>query len=384
MEEQLTTIGSPTWTEIRDAHIDRVTVIDGKAKNTGGNYRGAYNTFNRFVQARDGREAVPSDFNYETLEAYLAQCSVEQKKNSYNVRLSCMKTISKWLMRRGYLPYGPDPMEEFTPKKLPKGSPRGRRLSDEEFLKLLSATRERGGHLRDYFLVLFIRLSGRRIGEARALRWVDIRWDLGFYTYANSKGHKNHQKEPLTQDLMDMLKAWAEIFEKEVGYEIRPSWKVFPATTGVGSSHSGPRQRKLSPEFTMGESSATELMDKLLDRSGLRLSEGDGWHIIRKSFADELNENGRKGGEAKHLDMTSRALGHEDVKTTRIYVDEDKDYEAYAAHRARTPVISPAVRAAIPYLTTPPPAADPVNEEKAAPEGGDNVIDMRERFAKRA
>jgi len=363
-------------------HAEELDKLQGFKNSTIRGYLAAYNTLADFLPPTvPWLEPMTTDITPQALKNYFMKQVAVHNQSSYSWRRSRMIKIVKWLMHNGYLPWGPNFAEDIPDRRKPAKSPRDRRLSDEEFLKLLATAKQ--SHVRDYFLCLFVRFTGRRIGEVlgdyeggKGLVWGDIRWDEDCIMWDNVKARTYGRKMPLTPRLRAILKAWQETYCAEAGgAQVRSNWYLFPALTASGPIRRGRRRtRRLSPEFRLTNNA--RVCRDLLKTAGLWETEGDGWHILRKTFANQRKQLASDQGRGDAWDMAKISLDHAKVETTRLYVNLNEDYERYAAWAMESEEMSVEAMAKIPELSalaTPPPAAPAPDMTKQPTEasGGD-------------
>ena len=284
----------------------------------------AYSTLAKWIKPEYDREAMTSDWTPEILEKYFLK--YVSKLTAWDNKRQQTINCERWLMRQGYLPYGPPIVEELIPKRGTQSAPRDRRLSDKEFLLLLKAAG--GRHARNYFLLLFARLTGRRIGEITAMRWADVRRDEGYIRWDNTKAKRYGRKQAITPEIAALLDAWELAYIKDVKVTaVRADWYLFPATTPQGLAGKGVRRPLiLSPLFRISD--PVDIIQEAMDDAGIPRDKGDGWHIIRKTAISRARRAARDAGRGDSWDLARTMADHADIKTTRIYVDEAEDVEA--------------------------------------------------------
>jgi len=343
------------------------------------NYGVVYRTLARYIEEARGldREALTTDITMATVEGFFRDYVAAKAPSAYEQRKSNLRHIIKWLMKRGHLAPDVNYAEELPPRRHTAKAKRDRRLTDEEFVTLLPVARKT--HLRNYYLLLFMRLTGRRIGEVvgdktgqEPLVWADIRWEEGFIEWNNNKGRKLGKQMPLTPRLRAVLEAWRDAYAKELGVdEPHANWIVFPALTATGYARKGhTRPTILAPNFIM--TNPDKVIRPLLQRAGLWRGAGDGWHILRKTFANQRKQAASDQNRGDAWELTQIALDHEDVKTTRIYVNDHEDYDRYASWANATPELTANAMEKIPELAALAAAPETAKEPTSEPEVTDH------------
>lgn len=359
---------------LRDAsykHTEELEKLRGFTVSTRRNFQSSYHTFAAYLEPKLGREPLTTDLTEETLEGYFSERVAVQAAASWELKKSNFTAIIRWLMKKGHMEPGLNFAEDIPVRKRGAKRPRERRLSDVELLALLKVAK--ASHARDYFLCLFLRLTGRRISELvgtlnmqNGMVWGDIRWDEDVVLWDNHKAGRYGLKMPLTPRVRAVLEAWKEYYCQELGVSDVPSnWFVFPALTAVGVSRKGrPRKRVLTPQAKL--TNANRVIRPLMEKAGI-YADGDGWHVLRKTFANQRKQLASNTGRADAWELTKISLDHTDETTTRRYVDINEDYERYAAWAMDAPEMSPEGMAKIPELSA---FAEPAPETQQAPASG--------------
>lgn len=373
------TLESPSLRDAAYRQAEDMKLLQDLAKKTRNNIIGAYHTFAAYLEERYEREPTTADYTYRNLEDYFRDVVSTMTGGTYRTKRSQHVTIVKWLMKRGYLAWGPNIAEDLPVRRTTATTTRERRFSDEELLKFLAAAKR--SHSRDYYLVLFMVLTGRRIGEVLGdkeadqvgIMWGDIRWDENVILFNNYKGRKHGEEMPLTARLRAVLEAWREAYCKQLGVtDVLNNWYVFPALTGVGQSSRGHKRRRVvSPEYEATNSD--RIFRELMDAAQLGRRRGDGWHIFRKTFALQRKKKAREMGRVDAMELTKNALGHTDEKTTRIYTGANEERERYTEWAMGAEELSLAAMAKIPELSALAAEALAAPETQQEPASGSDV-----------
>lgn len=361
-------------------HGEDLTKLNELASSTVRNYKALYSTLADYLPPTvPWAEPMTSDLTYEALEAFFRDYIAKEAPSSYTLRRSNAIAAVNWLMGKGHLAWGANFAERLPQRRKVSKSPRDRRLSDDEFLKLLEIAKR--SHERDYFLCLFVRFSGRRIGEVvgdkysgiRGMTWGDVRWEEGHILWDNTKARDYGRMMPITPRLRVILEAWKAAYCSLLGVsDTNNDWLIFPALTGSGPVARGRRRvRVISPEFNM--TNPARVSRELLKRAGLWQEDGDGWHILRKTFGNQRKQKASAAGRGDAWELAKLSLDHASETTTRIYVNEQEDYERYAEWAmaaeempyetmAKIPVLASLAQAALavpaPETTKPAPAME--------------------------
>lgn len=326
----------------------------------------AYTTLAAWLSNELGREAMTSDWTPENIELYfrkrVAKLAAPDQKRSTTL------VAERWLMQQGYIEWGPSVVEATVPQKGRTSKPRDRRLTDKELIQLLKAALAR--HPRNYYLCLFVRLSGRRIGEVTDLTWGDILWDEDDYIWNNFKAKRLEQRGALTPALRAVLSEWKTAYEGEIGCEVRSTWYVFPASQAAGKSYPG-RRRPITIVPPCKIARYSDIIDEALGDSDLRRSKGDGWHILRKTVVNRVRQQSRAEDRGDSWDLAQGLADHATVAMTKVYVSDREDYEKLKEYLMTANLIDADAMAEIPTLAT---LAIPDTQKTPASEGANALI----------
>lgn len=370
--------------QARDEHDLWMIEMKESPEGTRSLIRGVYNTFARWIEERDGRVAMTSDWTKDNLEMYFRK--YVSQFSAWDAKRSQCALVEKWLMSHEYLSWGPPIVEECIPKRGRTTPPRERRLSDDELLLLLREGAAR--HPRNYYMILFARLTGARIGAICALRWSDVLWDEGDVLWQNpkgSKGSRENQRMPLTPALRMVLEKWRSAYEAEVRtLRVRSDWFVFPATYATGLGRKGVRRPlAISPNSKIAK--PNDIMTEALHDAGLWTRPGESWHILRKTAVNKTKQVASDENRGDAWEMAAAMAGHADIKTTKTYVNANEDYARYKAWAGTVDQLGPTAMQAIPALADlapnakkdPTPASDASHADPVYLD--DNVISFASR-----
>lgn len=381
----------PTLLEAAELHDRWLVEMKRAPRSTRDAQRGAYNTFARWIEGRGPVFVIlasPLDWTASNITAHFREVVSKQSVNTWNAKRSQFASAERWMMKEKIIPWGEPIVMSEIPAHEERARPRDRRLNDKQFLDLLKVT----GHANFYFLFLFLRLTGRRIGEARAMRWADVLWDEDVILWDNAKAKRYGVRMPLTPELRAALEAWRNVYRAETRMqELRPNWYLFPALQTAGESRRGrPRPRPLVPEVPMSTSAASQAIDEALRAAGLKLRDGDAYHILRKTQVNHTRQSARDSGRADAMDLAQKAADHADARTTQIYINQSEEYDRYHDYAMGATQLGAAAHAAIPALAhLAVPVAHTPTEALDARETGlvacdAEVIDFASRLRRRA
>lgn len=148
--------------------------------------------------------------------------------------------------------------------------------------------------LRNRALLETLYGCGLRVSEACNLRPADVDEEGGYILVQDGKGGKDRYI-PLDDKIISWMTRWEAI---------RPESEYFFCTL---------RGDKMGTEYIR------QVLDRLSKRSGVYIQAGDKKkhvtpHMLRHTYASELEEEGFAGSEIQEL------LGHSDLSTTSVYL----------------------------------------------------------------
>jgi integrase len=156
---------------------------------------------------------------------------------------------------------------------------------------------------RDYLWV--VRETLARVGEVNRLRWDDVNLDAGYvilYTRKKSGGHRTPRKVPMTQKLHEVL---SRRFQTREPSKPLVFWHRYWSRK-QGKHVEGPYDDR------------KKIMKKLCEDAKVRYFR---FHPIRHSGASTMD------GNNVPLGAIQRILGHENRRTTEIYLHSTDDLE---------------------------------------------------------
>jgi integrase/recombinase XerC len=179
-----------------------------------------------------------------------------------------------------------NPMSAIESPRIEVGPPDW--LKPEEDAKLLGCQMDDAERI----IIFLLRMTGMRVGEARALRWSDVDFEDGTISVEKSKFGKS-RIIPIVPELLPHLRHWAAVLEGK---------GLFARNGPVLSTRNG------TPIVT-------QHIEKLVARVGIRAELQDRLHPhkLRKTFgSDLLNRRLR-------IEVVSALLGHSHVGITQKY-----------------------------------------------------------------
>jgi integrase len=175
-----------------------------------------------------------------------------------------------------------------------------RRQEDE---KLLEVSMER----HEEILVHFLRWTGLRLGEALALRIVDVDLDSKTISVANSKTENGIRQVPIAPELVPRIRAWLAHLETKGAY--RPRGYFFCTTRqGHWRDPKTGESRSSEPGAPMKPQQVEKIIKRVGERAGI---EGLTPHRLRRTFGSFFLNAGMR------LETVSDLLGHGDVRVTQ-------------------------------------------------------------------
>lgn len=285
--------------------------------NTISSYRDTFRLLLTFTQKRTGTR--PARLQLEQLDASLIGAFLEHLQDdrgnsarTRNVRLAAIHSFFNYLALRH-----PEHAELITrvlaipPKRAHKRIVTF--LTPDEVKALLaSPDRSTSTGRRDHALLLCAAQTGLRISELIALTNADVELGTGPHLRTVGKGRKE-RVAPLTRQTVAVLKVWM----RERGG--LPADPLFPTRTGRPLTRDA-IERRLAKHLDTAKSQCTTLASKRVSM-----------HSLRHTAAMMLLHAG--------IDTSTIALwlGHEQERTTHIYLHADLELKQRALDRATPP-----------------------------------------------
>lgn len=224
------------------------------------------------------------DISAEAITEYILRRRADVSDATVNRELQCLRRVLRWCARaRG----DAIPSIDWSALLLREPRERVREIAGPDEDRLENALRE---DLRPIFR--FCLLTGCRLGSARALVWSDIDWQARTAT-ATAKGDKRlrlHLTPTVIALLANQVRAAPQVF----------TWRPRGSSQPVPISADGWRKAWASALTAAGIADFR-------------------WHDLRHTFASRFR---RAGGDLLAL---QRALGHEDLDSTRRYAHVTDD-----------------------------------------------------------
>lgn len=296
---------------------DRLLRQQQVSPNTIASYRDTFRLLLGFTQQRTGTR--PARLEIEQLDApligsFLDHLETERGNSARtrNVRLAAIHSFFNYLALRH-----PDNAEliarvlAIPPKRAHKRIVTF--LTPGEVKALLeSPDRSTPTGRRDHALLLCAAQTGLRVSELIALTNADVELGTGPHLRTVGKGRKE-RVAPLTRQTVAVLKVWM----RERGG--RPADPLFPTRTGTPLSRDA-IERRLAKHLTVARSYCPTLRSKRVSM-----------HALRHTAAMMLLHAG--------IDTSTIALwlGHEQERTTHIYLHADLELKQRALDRATPP-----------------------------------------------
>ena len=179
---------------------------------------------------------------------------------------------------------------------------------------------------RDYALLVVAVQTGLRVPELIGLNCDDVMLGIGAYVRCHGKGRKE-RLTPLSRSSTATLRFW---LVERAG---RPNDPVFPTRTGRRLSRDAIR-RRVTKHATVAEQRCSSLQSKHLTP-----------HVLRHTAAMRLLHAG------VDTSVIALWLGHEDIRSTQMYLHADLTIKERALARTAPASVSPGrYRAADPLL----------------------------------
>jgi len=180
--------------------------------------------------------------NQDCLEYYNARLDSTAAIATVNSEIACLKSLFSEAIRTGLCQNNPVRGIKF----LNPNNVRDRMLSDDETARLFTAAEDADDYVRPLFCALYH--TGMRLGEALALRWLDVQFDHGRVLIRDSKSGEG-RKVPLRDALANEFIRWRPFtggsswlfpgrYDLDVPMNtIRPGWLRLCRNAGVGDLH---------------------------------------------------------------------------------------------------------------------------------------------------
>jgi site-specific recombinase XerD len=169
---------------------------------------------------------------------------------------------------------------------------------------------------RDYGLLVLVAQTGLRVSELTGLNCADVMLGTGAYVRCHGKGRKE-RLTPLTTSTAATLRVW---LAERAG---RPDDPVFPTRTGRRLSRDAV-QRRIAKHAAVAERRSPSLQSKHLSP-----------HVLRHTAAMRLLHAG------VDTSVIALWLGHEDIRSTQMYLHADLTLKERALARTVPASVSP-------------------------------------------
>ncbi len=282
----------------RDARVIGMFLSTKKRRSekTAEVYHGVIQEFFRFLKYKP-----MNSISYEDLVVYsefLAQPDPMRRPvllavNTQNRKISTIKSLFKYAMRIGYLPFNPaEPLETQR-----VNTRIAQRLVDgNELERLLSAAGRRG--TLHQLVIFFFACTGCRVSELAGLNWKDFYFAAGGQVGVNihGKGHKERQLK-INDSLWNLIVRYRT--EKLLNTEIDSQDRSPLLINRFGNAY--------HPQ------SLWKAVKQSCDDAGIRKNISPHW--LRHTFATEVSKDGNA-----NIWQLQQDLGHASLYTTQAYV----------------------------------------------------------------
>jgi integrase/recombinase XerD len=300
---------------------DRLLCQQRVSPNTIGSYRDAFRLLLAFVQQRDGIKPSKlqiTDLDAATIAAFLEYLERERGNSARtrNIRLAAIHSFF------GYCALLHPEHAELIQRVLAIPPKRGQKrtvtfLTPEEVRALLdSPDRSTWAGRRDHALLLTTVQTGLRVSEVLGLRRADTQLGTGAHVRAIGKGRK-HRVAPLTTQTVAVLRVWMRETDDT------PDTPLFPSRHG-GHLTRDAVEHRLAKHVTAAAQYCPTLRSKRVTM-----------HVLRHTAAMTLLGAG--------IDTATIALwlGHEQERTTHVYLHADLALKQRTLDRVTSPTSRP-------------------------------------------
>lgn len=302
---------------------DKVMRRQGKARSTRATYRKHLVSLFRWAKWKHGKWMHPRDIGRDGVERWLSDLANVKNVSptTQNVALQAALFLFREVLKVDL--QNIDALRARRPKRLPVV------LSVQEVTKLLQQLRG-----RDLLIAKLLYGSGLRIGEALSLRLKDIDFDRRQITVRAAKGAKDRVVQMPRSIIDDLLHQTAEA-ERMHASDIRSNQcRVEVPFSYAVKCPSAPQQIGwywLFPSYQLSKHPDEGWIGRFhIDHSnfgrtlriaavkcGIRKQVTP--HKLRHAFATHAHESGMP------LASLQKLLGHEDLRTTQIYLHASSD-----------------------------------------------------------
>ena len=260
---------------------------EDKSQHTRNNYREDIKIFTEWYQSKYSEDPVLALIQPVEIREFRTHLSEARhmEPSTVNRKLAALSSLMRWAELVGKAP------EIRMPKAIAETNKPPRWLEKKEERAIIRAVK-RLGCTRDDAIVTFLLNTGLRIAEAADLQWRDITVTerAGQVVVRKGKGRKQ-RTVPLNSEARAAVKQLREI-----------------AGTPNPKPESSPWRGQQGPLTVRGMQQALEKVGKLAGIPGLSP------HILRHTFGKRMAEAGCR------LEVIADLMGHEDLETTRRYV----------------------------------------------------------------
>ena len=301
--------------------IDRLAKQRHASPRTILTYRDTFRLLLVFLQQQTSK--TPSDLDFEDLDAPAILAFLDhlehERRNSVrtrNARLAALRSLFAYAALRH-----PEHAELIARvRAIPQKRferPIVAFLTDSEIKALLGAP-DRTAWIgrRDHALLVLAIQTGLRVSELTALHVADVTLGTGANVHVTGKGRKQRMT-PLTTNTQAVLRAW---LRERAG---RPDDPLFCTSTGAPLTRDA-IARRITKHAATASGRCRSLQTKQITP-----------HVLRHTSAMQL----------LHADVDSTVialwLGHEDVRSTQVYIHADMTIKERALARITPPSTTP-------------------------------------------
>jgi integrase len=253
-----------------------------------------------------------------------------RSEHSLNIDRTAIRTFVEWCRESGYMdPTKPNPALALQFAQVVQT----RRFDDlvltrAEAAAAIMAADER--HPRDRLVVALGLFGGLRMSEMRNLRWQDINWlhkELNFLREKTRGNQAAYYTVGFNGSLKAELLRWQQYVQTHYG-AIDPKWYVCPARAHI-AVRPGCKRPKMEPMWpVLPHKRAANFLEDIhavLTAIGKPKEEGQGAHVLRRTFANILRED---TGDIRNVTI---ALGHKNQATTEKYLHRNREADRLKA-----------------------------------------------------
>lgn len=323
---------------MEDAIRRFLTYLDverGASGETIRSYRSDLRQFMTFLQkgARDEGTAL-AQVDASLIRRFLVWLSNRKEKKSSQARkLAVLRSLFKFLHRRGQVPS--NPAAQVRSPRLDQRLPQVLTKDEAERLMESPDSNEGARAARDQAILETLYSTGARVSELVGMNWSDLSWDAGMVRL-RGKG-KKERLVPIGQVALDAIQRY-----RAVGSCVRTGLHVADPSSSskrTMSTAARPEPRSDVPVFrnNRGGRLSVRSVERIVQRYASWLQGGTVTpHTLRHSYATHLLDEGAD------LRVIQEMLGHASLATTQKYTHlaTDRLMEVYDQAHPRAGVLT--------------------------------------------